>query len=228
VILESKTVARSMLRKARLTVLAHRIRMLWHKTEYEDRFSEALLAAVRPEDCVWDIGANVGFYTERLAVLTRHVIAFEPVVENVKRIEAKVMRNVECLQIAVGDITGEASMFVDGPFSSLALSPHPNTQRRTVRVVRGDDLTSLQQPTVVKIDVEGFEVETVRGMHRVLGGVRAVFVELHFQILEDRGMRQAPSTLVKELRSLGFDKIEWPDASHIAAFRAEWSKTDAV
>ena len=79
----------------------------------------------------------------------------------------------------------------------------------------------LPRPTVVKIDVEGLEGEVIRGMHRILGGVRALFVEIHFQILDARGMRQTPAALVKELRGLGFSRIEWPDASHLAVFRAD-------
>ncbi|HVI77249.1 MAG TPA: FkbM family methyltransferase, partial [Candidatus Acidoferrum sp.] len=75
------------------------------------------------------------------------------------------------------------------------------------------------RPTVVKVDVEGYEVEVIRGMHEVLNHVRALFLEVHFQILEDRGMRLAPATLVRDLKRLGFSKITWPDASHIAAFR---------
>jgi FkbM family methyltransferase len=218
-ILESKTVARSIIRKAKLTVLAHRIRMLWHRGDYEDRFADILLASIRPDDCVWDIGANVGFYTERFSKLARHVIAFEPVAENSRQIESKRMANVTCLQIALGDAAGEKPVFVDGPFSSVALAPYPGAPERTVKVVCGDDLPSLRQPAVVKIDVEGYEIEVIRGMRRVLGGVRALFVEIHFQVLEERGMRQGPAALVKDLKRLGFSRIEWPDASHIAAFR---------
>jgi FkbM family methyltransferase len=223
-ILESKTVARSIIRKAKLTVLAHRIRMLWHRGDYEDRFSDVLLTSIGPEDCVWDIGANVGYYTERFSKLARHVVAFEPVVENCRQIESKIesqmMGNVECLQLALGDAAGEVPIFVDGPFSSIALAPYLAASQQPVKIVRGDDLKSLRQPTVVKVDVEGYEIEVVRGMQRILSGVRALFVEIHFQVLEERGMRQAPAALVKELKRLGFSRIEWPDASHIAAFRA--------
>ena len=218
-ILESKTVARSIIRKAKLTVLAHRIRMLWHRGDYEDRFADIVLASIRPDDCVWDIGANVGFYTERFSKLAQFVIAFDPLVENCRRIECKGMANVTCFQIALGDAPGEKTLFVDGPFSSVALAPYAGAPEQTVKVVRGDDLAELRQPAVVKIDVEGYEFEVIRGMSRVLGGVRALFVEIHFQVLEERGMRQGPAALVKHLKRLGFSRIEWPDASHIAAFR---------
>jgi FkbM family methyltransferase len=219
-ILESKTVARSIIRKAKLTVLAHRIRMLWHRGDYEDRFADVLLGSIRPDDCVWDVGANVGFYTERFSRLARHVIAFEPVAENFRQIESKGMPNVTCFQIALGDAAGEEPVFIDGPFSSVAVPPYAGAPQQTVKIVRGDDLASLRQPVVVKIDVEGYEIEVIRGMQRILSGVRALFVEIHFQVLEERGMRQAPAALVKDLKRLGFSRIEWPDASHIAAYRA--------
>jgi FkbM family methyltransferase len=218
-ILESKTMARAILRKARLTGFAHRIRMLWHSAEYEDKFSNLLLASIKPDDCVWDVGANVGFYTERFSKLARRVVAFEPVGENCRQIESKRMPNVDCLQVALGADAGEMPMFVDHQFSSLAAPPYPGAPQHTIKVARGDDFPMLLHPTVVKIDVEGYEVEAIRGMHTILGGVRALFVEVHFQILGERGMQQAPAALVKDLKQLGFTRIEWPDASHLAAFR---------
>lgn len=219
-ILESKTIARSIIRKAKLTGLANRIRMLWHRDDYEDRFADVLLASIRPQDCVWDIGANVGYYTERFSKLAQRVVAFEPVTENCRQIESKMLSNVDCIPVALGDAPGEAPMFVSGQFSSIVLSPSPKAPTRNVRVERGDDQTSLPRPAVVKIDVEGYEVEVVRGMQSILRGVRALFIEVHFQVLEDRGMKHAPSTLVQDLKRLGFARVEWPDASHIAAFRA--------
>ncbi len=219
-ILESKTLARSLMRKAKLTSLLHRIRMLWHRGDYEDRFADVLLGSVGPDDCVWDIGANVGYYTERLSKIAKYVIAFEPVPGNCCRIRSKMMANVECCQTALGDISGEVQMFIDGPFSSLAMAPKPGTPGQVVKVARGDDLTSLLPPAVVKIDVEGYELEVIRGMPRILRGARSLFVEIHFEILEQRGMRQGPALLVKELRRLGFSRITWPDASHMAAFRS--------
>ena len=218
-ILEAKIFARFVLRRMKLTSFAHRIRMLWHKSDYEDRFADAFLAFVKPDDCVWDVGANVGYYTERLSKLARYVVAFEPVPESCGQIDSKGLKNVECLPIALGDQTCEMPMFIDHQFSSLALASSAGARPQTVRVARGDDLTSLPRPTVIKVDVEGYELEVIRGMHEVLNHVRALFLEVHFQILEDRGMRLAPATLVKDLKGLGFSKITWPDASHIAAFR---------
>jgi len=47
---------------------------------YEDRCSKALQDTILPGDVVWDIGANVGFYTGKFCDLVGphgHVIAFD-------------------------------------------------------------------------------------------------------------------------------------------------------
>ena len=219
-LLECKTVARSILRRTKLTGVAHRVRMLWHSGDYEDKFADLLLSAIQPTDCVWDVGANVGYYTQRFAERARYVIAFEPVADNCRQIESRNLPNVDCHQLALGDTTGELPMFVHNQFSSAAVAPYPGAPQFTANVARGDDLATLPPPNILKIDVEGYEVEVLRGMPHTLAGVRAVFMEVHFQILAERGMQQAPAALVKDLKGLGFSRIEWPDASHIAAFRS--------
>ena len=74
----------------------------------------------------------------------------------------------------------------------------------------------------MKIDVEGFEYEVISGMQTTLNAAqcRAVFCELHFEVLEKRGLRQNPARIVKRLRSLGFAKVRWLDASHISAHKS--------
>jgi FkbM family methyltransferase len=220
-ILEAATLARSAFRKVGLTPTLNRVRTLWHQDEYEDKFAAALLKSIVPGDCVWDIGANVGFYTEQLSTLARWVVAFEPISANFSQLESRNLKNVSCQQIALGDVATQMSMSENAQYSSLCPSPYvsDNASRKTVSVVRGDSLTSLPQPTVVKIDVEGYELEVIRGMHYILNSVRAAFVEVHFAILEKRGMLQAPAMIVATLGELGFRTVTWVDASHIMALK---------
>lgn len=225
-ILEAKTLVRSLSRRIGITPALNRIRTLWHEEAYEDKFAAALLQLVRPDDCVWDIGANVGFYTEQLAAVCRRVVAFEPITENFQHIQALQLPNVECRQLALGDRQTRVSMCVAGPYSSVVTSENVSSlsQHETVDMIPGDSLAdlsfaALSRPDVVKIDVEGFELEVIRGMRTVLSSVRAGFIEVHFALLEERGMRQAPSEIVSELKGLGFGTVKWVDASHIMALR---------
>lgn len=48
---------------------------------YETRFQEAMLAAIRPGDVVWDVGANVGLYSRAFSDIagpSGKVFAYEP------------------------------------------------------------------------------------------------------------------------------------------------------
>jgi FkbM family methyltransferase len=220
-ILEVKTLARSVARKAGLTPMLNQIRMLWHGDAYEDKFAAALLKSIHPDDCVWDIGANVGFYTEQLSQLAKFVVAFEPIPLNFQQIKARALANVSCQQFALGDMQTELPMSQNAQYSSLCPSPYVRNDatREPVSVIPGDSLVDLPLPNVVKIDVEGYEPEVIRGMANTLRRVRAAFVEIHFAILEARGMPQAPSEIVESLRTLGFTTIRWVDASHIMALR---------
>jgi FkbM family methyltransferase len=220
-ILEAKTLARSASRKVGLTTTLNRVRALWHQDEYEDKFAMALLKSIVPDDCVWDIGANVGFYTEKLSTRARWVVAFEPISANFSQLESRNLKNVDCQQIALGDVAAQMSISENAQYSSLCPSPYvpDDASRKTVSVVRGDSLTALPPPNVVKIDVEGYELEVIRGMHNLLRSARAAFVEVHFAILENRGMLQAPSEIVGTLRTFGFTSIVWVDASHIMALK---------
>ena len=215
-ILEVKTAARTLARKAGLIPALHRFRMLWHTSDYEDKFSAALLAAVT----VWDIGANVGYYTEELSRRASHVVAFEPVLDNFLQIEARGLGNVTCRKMALGDRKDEVRISKAGTTSSLVGGAvGDDLEYEVVMVMPGDALVDLPRPDVVKIDVEGFELEVTQGLNATLKSVRAVYMEVHFSVLASRGLQQQPALIVRELKGLGFSKVNWIDASHIEALR---------
>ena len=67
-ILTLKTSLRSTARKFGLTRFAAKaLGALPGAAQYEECFGNAVVAAVRPGDHVWDIGANVGLYTARFS-----------------------------------------------------------------------------------------------------------------------------------------------------------------
>jgi FkbM family methyltransferase len=198
---------------------------------YESRFSDALIAAIRPGDVVWDVGANVGIYTATFAdrVGERGVVcAFEPVPTCFSALERRtaLRGNVRCYPVALGDKAATATMFTsDDPLGVTHSMVHDvaNGRAVTVQVHPGDALVAnatAPLPNVLKIDVEGFEEEVLSGLAQTLADAacRAVFVEVHFAILEKRGARHAPARIKQQLDGYGFD-VRWTDASHLAAQR---------
>jgi FkbM family methyltransferase len=195
---------------------------------YEQKFRDLLLTNIREGDLVWDVGANVGLYT-RLFVdrvgRDGKVIAFEPSPRAFAQLQSSFATEPSVIlqEIALSDFDGEADFFVAEKGStvtdSLVVRSGNSTSIRS-SVKRGDSMCSLHAPTIIKIDVEGAELEVLRGMTEMLRhpGLRGVFVEVHFLALTRRGMRTAPVEIQKILQQAGFDVI-WTDASHIAGLR---------
>jgi hypothetical protein len=93
-----------------------------------------------------------------------------------------------------------------------------------VAVRRADELIRsglAPMPTVLKVDVEGYELEVLSGFGDYLKSreLRAVFVEVHFKLLHDRGLDDAPQRIAALLSAAGF-AVRWLDLSHVCGMRA--------
>lgn len=153
---------------------------------YAVGINEWLERNVQPGDVVYDVGANVGFLTLLLARLVDadgHVYAFEPVPENATAIRHNLalnqMTQVTILEQAVSDEVGDGTLLLahysGGASLSTAGAPPDLKGEITVPLTTLDDLVVQQaypQPTLVKIDVEGAEMNVLRGMTWMLKNVR--------------------------------------------------------
>src|SRR5262249_37811826 len=119
---------------------------------YERRVDEALSIAIRPGDCVWDVGANVGLYTERFAAAvggSGQVGAVEPVATAraapLARVAGmpQVRVRAEALGAARSSVTVKLDADPTSPTNTLShiVSPtEAGTQR--VDVAAADDLVA--------------------------------------------------------------------------------------
>ena len=207
-----------------LTRMYRRLRRL----DYEDAFNASLFANISEGDVIWDVGANVGHYTARFASAAGpagKVLAFEPSSRNAQ-ILSKEMReygNVRVETVALSDHSGWAAFYADPSADSAVDGLVPaslNAVESKVRVCRGDEFLEQCPPSKIKIDVEGFEKEVLDGMRETLHSatLKALFIEIHFQVLMQRGKATAPTDIVQMLRAEGFS-VKWADPSHIIALR---------
>jgi len=198
---------------------------------YEAHFDRALMSSIRPGDVVWDVGANVGLYTTRFAESAGaegKVIAFEPVPESHAKLKecAVGKPTIDVRQLALGSEVATLTMnLASDPTAvsnSLVESYMQDGGTIEVGVTTGDRLVEegTPLPNVLKIDVEGYEEHVVQGLLTTLANpaCRALFVEVHFAVLDGMGARQAPARIHDTLEKKGFD-VSWVDASHLAATR---------
>jgi FkbM family methyltransferase len=142
----------------------------------------ALAAKLSQGNSFCDIGANVGFFTiiaARLVGSSGRVYAFEPVPENIEILKKNIFlnsfSNVHVIEAAASDHSGTGELLLSHYSGGSALatgdSPPDLAGSQTVDLVSLDELVrngTLAIPDVVKIDVEGAELEVLRGMKNTL------------------------------------------------------------
>lgn len=203
-----------------LVRLSRRIR----RQSYEAGFDAALLKCIRPGWTVWDVGANEGYYTRKLsqAVESGSVVAFEPSPRTFERLKKQFGQtaNVRLENVALADKDGEASFYVSDNSAEDSLfhrTDDPRTEVK-VRMIRADSYAVRFPPDVVKLDVEGFELDVLKGMSNILlsGRLKYLFIEVHFSILADRDQAGAPREIVHRIKQAGMH-VDWVDPSHLVA-----------
>jgi FkbM family methyltransferase len=146
---------------------------------FERAEQDVFARTVRSGDVVYDLGANVGFYTllaAKLAGPTGRVVAFEPVPRNLgylrRHLALNQCENVSVVAAAVSDRSGTAR-FRDGPAHTVGTLAR-DERGYDVQVVALDDYCAAPAPRVIKIDVEGAEADVLRGAARVLREARPI------------------------------------------------------
>jgi FkbM family methyltransferase len=158
----------------------------WHEVQVQ----EALRRSLRPGDVVWDVGANLGAISLSAARVVGPggmVVALEPEAGCAAAVRRNAQLNgigwIDVREVAAAARTGEAEVIVveDTLWSRLAsVGEHElEVDRRLVPACALDDLDA-PAPALVKIDVEGGELEVLAGMRRLLAEARPlVLCEMH-------------------------------------------------
>jgi len=144
---------------------------------------------LRPADLFLDIGANVGTYTVLAAgVAGARVVSFEPIPSTFKRLVDNVNINnlsasVDLKNVGLASFAGTLVFSEDRDAENHVLYA-PELCGRAATVVSVfplDELMGELRPTMIKMDVEGFETEVIRGGEHTFGSptLEVVLIELN-------------------------------------------------
>lgn len=135
---------------------------------FEKNSTNATLQLVKKGDIVFDVGANIGYYSVLLAKLVGpkgRVFSFEPtnyfsqVLK--KNIEVNNSYNVETFNLGLSDKAQDLEIHIDGPSATLHDSVSaPYTNSEIIKLVPLDDFIKqidLERLDFIKIDVDGHE-----------------------------------------------------------------------
>lgn len=158
---------------------------------------------LKPGETFLDVGANVGAYTllaARLVGPGGTVISVEPVPVTAAMLRTTAAINgisaqTEIHECALGEQDGSSSITLgttSGHSSFRPLDGGAATESVLVPVRRGADVVGDRVPAIVKIDVEGFELEVLSGLQPVLANkTSALIVEYSPQHIEAAGLTAA-------------------------------------
>lgn len=166
--------------------------------EWIDSFSK--------EDLLWDVGANIGIYSIYAALRGINVVAFEPHFGNYFQLCANIYMNglqdrIKAYCFALSDKMtsgtinlssveiGTAMNSFNSDLDYLGKTYHPIFRQGMMgcSIDEAVDLLGMDVPAHIKIDVDGIELEIVRGARKTLTHpkLKSVSVEL-VEMLNDQ------------------------------------------
>lgn len=180
----------------------------------QDAFEISLLNKhIKKGDTILDIGANIGFYAKILSQLTGpngKVHCFEPDVTNFNHLKTETagLTNIVINNKAVGPKTEKIKIYT---------SKNLNVDHRTYKPEEYDeeieiDAISMQdyfdvnvKVDFIKIDIQGFEMEAMKGMHTLLKANHHIKMISEFWPYGLRKAGSSVSAYYNFLRSFGFE-----------------------
>lgn len=155
-----------------------------HERTIQKRFVDL----IQKNGVVWDIGSYLGLYAitaARATGLHGSVYAFDLIEENVERIRQHAAINglegvIQSFALGIGAMSGNMSLREHTRSDWTSLSP--TGKGRRVKVSTVDDLVrqGLKVPDLIKIDVEGYELDVLQGALKTLARHRPIILcEIH-------------------------------------------------
>jgi len=181
---------------------------------YEPQVVKALIEHCKPGMVACDIGAHLGYFTLLLSRLVQpggQVYAFEPFADNYRKLEETIrinrLSNVIIKPLAVSNKCGNA-YFRESPSSCMGriVWGHEGTYHGVhkplcVSTVSLDEFAHrerLKKIDLIKMDIEGEELNALMGMQRLLTNSRPTIVcEVHTHLVD-------PCEVINLLEGLGY------------------------
>lgn len=213
------------------------------RIEWEPELYARLDGLLREGMTVADIGAHDGLFAMAMAMRIGPggvVHAIEPAPDSFKALGANLRNNgfesnVRTHNLLVGESEGEIDFYwmpgdvslINSPIANIGgpeIAPRRSVRRRVVTLDRWAEENSVA-PDLLKIDVEGFELNVIRGARGLLSGPNppVVIMEVHTRLLRELG--QSVGELLAGLRAFGYEienldgetEGEPPPAFHVIA-----------
>tara|TARA_B100001123_G_C15333806_1_gene1032097 strand:- start:2537 stop:3241 length:705 start_codon:yes stop_codon:yes gene_type:complete len=175
---------------------------------WEQETTNEVLNKVKKKMCILDVGADIGYYTllfSKLVGTHGSVYSFEPIPEAKEYLDVNIIlnkvKNVKTFDYALFDQEGFS--YIEDPFGKSRLNENPdinNYKSIKVHTKKFDALNISNRIDLIKIDVEGSEMNVLNGMAETIKIHHPIILlELHCELIKDNS--HLPEDVIKYLNN---------------------------
>lgn len=166
------------------------IEELYYLGFYEAGTLKIIQQILKKDDVFIDIGASVGLmslYAAELVGNKGKIWSFEPMREMADMIRQSIhhnhLNNIEVFDFALGETECELPIFTNRACPSLIMKDNETSHQKVVVKVLDDIIKEkkLQSVKMMKIDVEGFELQVLRGCKNLLSSANAPILCIEYE-----------------------------------------------
>jgi FkbM family methyltransferase len=165
--------------------------------------------------CVVDLGANVGYFSARMAAFAERVVCYEPVASNLEKAKINLngRKNIEIVNKAVAGQSGFIKMFTPHAESmscrySMVYHQYSKSESEfeSVECITLDQLFEehkISKCDLIKMDIEGAEYETLYNANdQTFNKINRIVGEYHFT--DEHSQAHNIQSLKKHLTNKGY------------------------
>ena len=186
---------------------------LYGNYQVEARYEQVMLGFAEQAGVVVDVGANIGYYSVQFGLITSgRVYCFEPMIYQHRILKQNLALNGLCnvspLKMILSDKEGTARIYFAGTDNSgMSSLEYPRNEFEEVVSTTLDMFAAregLDRVDVLKIDVEGHELNVLKGANDLLaqGKINHLFVEINQITLRFGGT--SPNQICSYLGQFGY------------------------
>jgi FkbM family methyltransferase len=185
-----------------------------HRIGWMGSAEKALLCSVvRHDSVVADVGANQGLYSLWLARVATdgHIYAFEPDPQLFQCLESNIrnnrLANISTMQAAVSNRSGTlafAANELNRGDNRVRSNPDATSSGAQVAAVTIDEIFGSSRLDLLKIDVQGFEIEVLLGAQKTLTSNPDLTIAFEYWPYGLRQNDRQPGELLELLQEAGF------------------------
>jgi len=161
--------------------------------------TEIVKRIIQKNQCVIDVGSNIGYYAlleSKLVGKNGLVFAVEPVLENMKLLRENIRinnaANIRPYQLAFGSENKIDTIFISKTCNWCTLNKTKSSDleivgTQPVTVTTVDDFVQANscKPSFIRMDVEGYEHEILKGMSKTMKYIETLLIEVHPPLMDD-------------------------------------------